>query len=153
MSTMGKLQAKLAEILQINEAMVTHIESLAAERDYFKNGMAELQDIIDKLEPERDVLVAQVEVLREQLKISHDCITCADETGYLQDVGFVDLEAVALELKLAIESTPQQCLREIQAEAGRAGFVAGYDAGHEYRFSNLGDELADEYAEKVRNGK
>lgn len=77
----------------------------------------ELLKEIVALKAERDALAAQVVVMREQLQIAHDCITCADETGYVQDVGYVDLEAVTLELRAVIESTPQQRLRDVKAEA------------------------------------
>lgn len=80
----------------------------------------------NELLKEINALKAQVEAMREQLQIAHDCITCADETGYVQDVGFVDLETVALELKLAIEATPQQCLRKVLEEAYEWGCHDGY---------------------------
>lgn len=97
--------------------VIKELKTLIAE------GAAAEIEMTKALKAERDALLAQTEVMREQLQIAHDCITCADETGYVQDVGFVDLEAVALELKLAIESTPQQCLRDLKAEAVM-GFVA-----------------------------
>lgn len=115
-------------------------------------------DLFEALKADRDELKAQAETMREQLQIAHDCITCADETGYVQDVGFVDLEAVALELKLAIESTPQQCLREIEAKAGRAGFVLGHSLHADIMKAIYNGEwdavarFANEYAATVQQG-
>ena len=57
------------------------------------------------------------------------------------------------------ESTPAQCLDEIRAQAGRAGFIAGINArrGIEYDVHNgdwkAADRAADEYANTIRNQK
>lgn len=107
----------------------------------------ELQVENERLVADNERLVAQVEMLRE---VANDAIYFATKR---KDKVCADPMFVMQQLQGRIGATPLQCLNEIRAEAGRAGFVAGYDAGHEYRFSNLGDELADEYAEKVRNGE
>ena len=104
-------------------------------------------------EAERDALASQVEasnkVLESLLK------TPIGFGGSLQADGqfyYKVAESVFEKAKVALSKTPQQCLLDIQDEAGRKGFIAGYDAGHEYRFSGMGDELADEYAATVRQG-
>ena len=59
------------------------------------------------------------------------------------------------------QTTPLQCLREIEANAGRAGFVAGaemwsdYGVKSRYKDDYLVDIEADarKYAEKVRNSE
>lgn len=157
MSTVGKLQAKLAELLQINEDMVTHIESLVAERDYFKNGMAELQDVIDKLEPERDALVAQVEACSAALKSLLE--TPLGIGGSLQSDGqfyYKVPESVFKKVESTLAKTPEQCLREIQAEAGRAGFVAGMNYCINFLDSNyptLGiEDCANDYVAELQQG-
>lgn len=106
-----------------------------------------------ELKAERDALAAQVEasnkVLGSLLK------TPLGFGGSLQADGqfyYKVAESVFEKAKAALSKTPQQCLRDVQAEAGRKGFIAGYDAGYEYRFSGIGDELADEYAAKLRQG-
>lgn len=137
MSTVGKLQAKLAELLQINEDAVTHIESLVAERDYFKNGMAELQDIIDKLELERDALAARIQAAERVEKIFSET----------PELVFDDC------LKLFADE-----IREIEAKAGRAGFVEGYDECWRQVFGTDVPEYAtaysaDQYAERVKAGR
>lgn len=109
---------------------------------------------------ERDALAAKVEVLSNQLKIAHDCLTCADETGYVEDCGFIDREAIAENISLSLSETPEQCLRDVQAEAVQDGldaigapvtkfakmsddFVAGF---------NLCAALLQQHTAKVRQG-
>ena len=107
--------------------------------------MDEFMRNAEKLESERDAalareaeLVAQVEVLRIAALNAIQRMSGGEAKADLRD---------------AYDATPTQHLRDIQAEAGRAGFVAGYDAGHTYRFANIGNELADEYAERVKAGE
>lgn len=181
MSTAGKLQAKLAELLQINEAAVTHIESLVAERDYFKNGMAELQDIIDKLEPERDALAVENIELRQR-KLIHIGFTNESQVQYVTEdkeegtfypnsdhgcyipIYMLNVHAhrVGPDSKIYCTHLEQgKKIAEIRAEAGRAGFIAGaemwsdYGAKSRYKDDYLVDIEADasKYAEKVRSGK
>lgn len=61
------------------------------------------------------------------------------------------------EARELIDATPQQCLAEIKAEAGRAGFIAGYHKMHiEFVGSLASSEgaefAADQYADKIRQG-
>lgn len=118
--------------------------------EYFMSEIARLSNQVVDLQDERDALAAQVEALRSQLQVAHDCVTCADETGYVQDVGFVDLEQVALEISRVLALTPQQHLAEIRAEAGRVGFVAGAVAmerrqvfTEDFNLSNAANQYAD----------
>ncbi len=58
-------------------------------------------------------------------------------------------------IKRAFETTPQQCLNEIRAEAARAGFIAGADAIETIQMLGSSEsitDLADAYAAKVRQG-
>lgn len=156
MSALGKLQAKLAELLQINEAMVTHIESLASERDYFKNGMAELQDIIDKLEPERDALRAQVEAMKIIVTV-HEREMPNMINKNEGDRLYLPLSIAMNSIADAVESLPKERLRKIQAEVGRAGFVAGTECCADYLDTYYADidfsKHADQYAERVKRGE
>lgn len=90
-----------------------HVEALHESKVYFKNGMAELQNYIDKMEPEYDALAAQVEQMRdlliravksEQYIIESDLIAAIDS----------DLQS---EISEAIDATPSQCLAEVKAQA------------------------------------
>lgn len=62
-------------------------------------------------------------------------------------------------LSAAVKQTPVQCLNEIQAAAGRAGFVAGVKItgdGYNYEWACHGSELeakADQYAADIRAKK
>lgn len=61
-----------------------------------------------------------------------------------------------LPAKAVLESTPTQCLRDIQSESGRAGFVAGLAYPDKVRFDGATRNpvfAADEYAEKIRRGE
>lgn len=92
-----------------------------------------------RLENERDALVAQVEMLRN----AWGSVKATDWNKPLDE---------------AFSATPQQCLAEIKAEAGRAGFVAGY---HKCWRESYGtkpntdsvDEYADSYANRVGDGQ
>ena len=65
------------------------------------------------------------------------------------------------EAREIINETPSQCLAEIKAEAGRAGFIAGsylwcdYHTGSEHKDDLINDikSDADQYATKVRQGE
>ena len=57
----------------------------------------------------------------------------------------------------ALNNTPAQCPREILAEAGRAGFVAGYNECWRQVFGTTAPEYssghtADLYAERIHQG-
>ena len=108
---------------------------------------------IRELTAERDAalaqnaeLVAQVEIVRSGLI---DARKWVDERNNVCDKAkdFCDT------LTDIIESTPTQCLRDIQAEAGRAGFVEA----SQYNFTVVSDHFinghADEYAERVKAGE
>lgn len=110
---------------------------------------------LEKLTAERDALAAQVEALRDALQAvmasigggkkfcghEFDCICAGDKA------------------RAALAATPQQHLAEIRAEAGRAGFVAGFK-----RRTALGPlrkmwseeeiiELYNQYADSIRRGE
>ena len=58
-------------------------------------------------------------------------------------------------LQDAIESTPQQCLLDVKAEAGRAGFIEGVRQMCENEigwFDHDAESCANHYATKVRQG-
>ena len=95
----------------------------------------------DELLAERDALAAKLEKIVEVW----------DSMGGWPCDGF-DVR----ELGDAINATPQQCLAEIKAEAGQAGFVAGYHKMHiEFVGSLASSEgaefAASQYAAKIRN--
>lgn len=109
------------------------------------------EQALSTMQADRDALAAQVTSQQELLKIwqtwlGSSCNTC-DEYGKLL---WDKIEVVC--------SKPQQCLAEIKAEAGRAGFIAGYHKMHiEFVGSLASSEgaefAADQYAAKVRQGE
>lgn len=96
--------------------------------------------------PTYDELQAQVEVLQSWLRQAAELVNLDGGTAI---DWLIDNHQAMLS---ATKEIPSACLAQVRAEAGRAGFVAGYEAGHTYRFANIGDDLADEYADQVRQG-
>ena len=90
------------------------------------------------MKPTYEELQAQVEILKGVMQSMAD--------AHLEDG---ETEA-AEQFLIHIRATPAACLAQVKAEAGRSGFVAGYGAGLDCRFTNIGVELADEYAERIR---
>lgn len=59
-------------------------------------------------------------------------------------------------LEQAIDATPTQCLRDVKAEAGRAGFVAGVQYSHkrpDVALPKVIEMVANDYAERVKAGE
>jgi hypothetical protein len=108
-------------------------------------------------------LTAQAEVLRREFQDARK--TLQTIAGCTWDSGAEEIADVALdEAKRwvsryddsVLKSTHEQCLREIQAEAGRAGFVAGADSYFDRHYDkSVSDEVllsADKYANRIRKG-
>lgn len=109
---------------------------------------AELEGVI----AERDALAAQVEALTAHgnaLATAASMATGAMAVG--SPVTKFCVEAVK-RFNAVKASTPQQCLRDVKAEAGRAGYLQGYEDSMMTKFDGFSKELADEYAAKVREG-
>ncbi len=106
----------------------------------------------EELAEKHDALAATVEALRKALD------ECAEE---FELSGEHDNTVYTL-VKVALAATPQQHLRDVEAKAGRAGFVAGASDAAAYIGKQLQSgatdinlELAppaDKYAESVRQG-
>ena len=90
-----------------------------------------------------DELMAQVEVLKSHI---------AKYTG----VGSLfDAVVWEEETKRLVQLSPTQCLREIQAEAGRAGFIAGAESMKlvfQYGGNYNTQDKANQYANRIRKG-
>ena len=93
-------------------------------------------------------LTAQVEVLRSALKLAQESARSDYKQGYLKYGDYNKIE-------LALIETPTQCLREIQAEAGRAGFIAGAESMKlvfQYGGNYNTQDKANQYANCIRKG-
>ena len=91
-----------------------------------------------------DELAAQVEVLKD-----------AANAAYCNWRSSSDVLGGMKKLMQTVEATPNQCLREIEAEAGRAGFVEGVRQMTENEigwFGHDADSCANHYAESIRQG-
>ncbi len=99
---------------------------------------------IEALKAERDSLSVMTECLKQHMSRFHE-IDGAFSAAQWQNT------ADAL-----IKLTPQQCLRDLKAEAGRAGFIACLKEAKNYFDSYYADLFteadADEYAATVRKG-
>jgi hypothetical protein len=107
--------------------------------------MDEFRRNAEKLEAERDALAAQVEALKD-----------AANSAYCHWNSSSDVFGGMKRLIAAVEATPAQCLADVRAEAGRAGFIAGCELIIDLVSdgSNTGAYKfhADEYAKKIRQG-
>ena len=129
------LELRIKELTLSNQNLTTALQKvsdynlrLEESQKSFISALAKSDEYITKLENERDALVAKLSMV------------IAAWNGY-------DYDAINAE----INKTPQQCIAEIKAEAGRAGFVAGRLRGVDY-FKLTEAQAADEYAAKVRGG-
>lgn len=103
---------------------------------------------IEALKAERDELAAQNKILLDALNLALPSV----ETCYKQHMA--TWETLFL-LREAAKATPQQCLRDVQAEAGRLGFLEGVRqmCGNEIGwFGHDADSCANHYAATVRQG-
>jgi hypothetical protein len=103
--------------------------------------VARLSNQVVDLQNERDELVAQVENIRKIFPLNF-LVGCEGYLNYpiTQYNKVVD----------CFNETPAQCLRDIQAEAALAGFYEGIKYGGDRMSDEYIDEVAEQYAAKVR---
>ncbi len=102
------------------------------------------------MKPTYEELQAQVEVLQDAaikicLRLDADGVSTygiADDVESLQEV---------------VNKTPATCLAQVKAEAGRAGFIAGYHKMHIEFVGSIApagsaEHAADQYAERIKQG-
>ena len=97
-----------------------------------------------------------------ELQSGHDALAAAVEALRLHLAEFQKIEtleaAVAWEdkTKSLVKTTPQQHLRDVRAEAGRAGCIYGINALMKAQVFGGGfnaDVTSDQYAERVKDGE
>lgn len=130
------LELRIKELTLSNQNLTTALQKvsdynlrLEESQKSFISALAKSDEYITKLENERDALVAKLSMV------------IAAWNGY-------DYDAINAE----INKTPQQCIAEIKAEAGRAGY---HEALQEHSGATTSAEdyqLADQYAARVRQG-
>lgn len=103
---------------------------------------SELQD----LKAERDTLAAQVQALRREIQSAADWFS-----AYWPELNKAQCDRIR-QMDNVAKATPQHHLAELRAEAGRAGFVAGYFHYKHYgfQFEEELDAASDKYAEQIR---
>lgn len=99
----------------------------------------------------------------ERLQAERDCHHAwQDKACKLLEAAIKQEQVIDTVLECSIDDflneTPQQCLRDLQADAGLIGFIGGFKRSGEGFNGEYGAsekcifELASEYAEKVRQG-
>ena len=114
------------------------VDELKAQVEYFKNGMAELQDYIDKNEPVVNELSATVQLQR----------TALDSVLNRCDISNIP-KSERLWLFSLTDPEPAQCLAEVRAQAYRDGYSSGWQDcsyGNGYRQN----EQSMVYAKSIR---
>lgn len=106
---------------------------------------------LDIASAERDALAAQVQMLKTALK--EQCAVVMKNTMARPDKSDCAWSKAKEALDLC-EVTPAACLAQVQAEAGRAGFVAALSMhGNPFQLTHSRiAELADQHAERIRQG-
>lgn len=135
----GALYVKAMRLEDEVKALRTEVSNLSNEAIH---ALAEIM----QLKAERDALEAENAISRSLLKLARDEFIEANQDGETDCVTPYDL----------YDAGPEQCLREVQAEAGRAGFIAGRLYGlipeHKQVMLSATGKAADQYAAKVRQG-
>lgn len=107
---------------------------------------------IEALKAERDALAAQVEVQNDVIKYAHNKLYILSHNRNdvsARCIGDADKAFKVVDDYLLANKTPQQCLRDVQAEAGRKGYLEAalnFDPDYDAWWS------ASQYAESVRQG-
>lgn len=120
---------------------------------------ARQDDCLDKMVPsdlrllvgERDALSAQVEVLRRSILKAYNHQL---NVGYDNQRGVSEVFSLLGDAFLLAQATPAACLAQVQADAGRAGFIAGYEFcnGDNRLISHNYKGFAEKYAETIHKG-
>ena len=148
---LGKIEA--ADAMMIDGKIVTRDDyrALAAQVEMLQSVAEELRLKLDAEQESTTELKAYIGQIVKQAKIA--IRQCSRKDFYIDEIEKLDD---------IIDKAPQQHLRELRAEAGRAGFVAGATDAAAYIAKQLQSgatdinlELAppaDKYAETIRQG-
>jgi hypothetical protein len=138
--------AKLNNQLQTLLKRDARIFELEAERDALalqlkasEENAHQQRDMKAKAREQRDALVSKMVLMHESVSQAVNLIPA----------GAIDIIS---NLKAAQDMNTAQALAEIRAEAGRAGFVAGFNKWLENQENYKIRQFADEYAEQIRQG-
>lgn len=110
-----------------------------------------IQSAYDLGQLERDELKAQVELLQQAIST----VRLAGKVGGFAQQSLADAKAERLawmKLNEISTATPAQCLAEINAQAGRDGFVAGINYTNEVHFNGATPDIraAENHANQLR---
>jgi hypothetical protein len=132
------------------------IETVAAELGYTEHmECSALNYIIETAKASVMVNQKNVELMARLVELNklHSDLTNADMVCDEDEnhIGYV-IENEQIDEMERLLSADAQCLNQIKAEAGRAGFIAGIDWFCVDGEFELSETPADQYAEKIRKG-
>lgn len=110
---------------------------------------AELVAQVERLNNFSNERIARAAALRSVIEKVLSC----EELVFNSDVVLVVSSELADDIRCTLDSTPNQHLRDSDAEVGRAGFVAGCLQGQNYCSIMTNEQASEIYAEKVRRGE
>lgn len=135
------------------------IEALRIEA--LKDKVDALSDMVDILKSERDALAVQADLMKAAIKnvifkagiVSNICYNIGQQHNESKQIlqAVSEFDAARRRFNDLISLDAQQCLRDVQAEAGRAGFIAGIHLRSKGQCNDW-DAAADEHAATVRQG-
>jgi len=144
------LDLRIKELTQSNKALTTALEKVSDYNSRLERQLSDERMKNLRLETDRDAWVATIGQMIYLIERVYD--SYKNNTGYEPSLSVFhrDLD----EAYRFLDKTPKQCLVEIKAVSGRAGYVEGYLDGYN---DNALDEFnqdsyADLYAAKVRQG-
>ena len=104
---------------------------LSSTKDLLESSMlseAAAKQYAEEVDKQNQALAAQVEALHKAIETAlHG--TVFDEVGNRDDDGLIpfhETKTAVIVLQNALAATPQHHLRQVRADAGRDGFIAGY---------------------------
>lgn len=154
------LELRIKELTQSNRSFVSALQKAEVYNVQLERQLSDERMENLRLKTERDALVAQGAAYKERsYQLNKLCDELIDHLRYnkaerdeVLNEFWNKQEAIKY-----VPSEPQPCLVEIKADAGRDGFVSGYEKCWRESYgtkpnTDSVDEYADSYAAKVRQG-
>ena len=142
------LELRIKELTQSNKALTTALDKVSDYNSRLERQLSDERMKNLRLETDRDAWVATIGHMSYLIERVYD--SYKNNTGHEPSVSV--FHRALDEAQEFINKTPRQCLAEIKAEAGRAGY---HEALQEHSGATTSAEdyqLADQYAARVRQG-
>jgi hypothetical protein len=143
--------ALAAQLIPVKQSGGTGVSPCAnfCESVALKKDLDLLREHADKVKAERNGLSSQLLSLHRILSDARDCVRLCHKQG-LADYKLLQTIDHALQ-----KNSYLKFLADIKAEAGRAGFIEGYEQCHhdiDNDYTSRSEPMANEYADKIRKG-